>query len=407
MRSRGAGEEGMALLVVMVLMGVMLTAGFAIASTVDTQTSASRSERVRDSAFNLAESALNAQVFRLSDPWPGVGSTGLSGAPLPYGTCTQTSTSSQCPDNASLRSGSSGDLTNATWETTVRDNGPGTTPSSFYSDQSTALQPGYDANNDGKVWVRAEAVAEGHRRTLVALAGVEQQAEDLPHVALIAGRLDIANEGNKVIINANGGQVAVRCTPSLVELTPCLGQKLGGKYTSISDLSRTLTTQIAGTTPQYNYPAPPAMSVEARLREKARAVADGTFYATCPPAAKLTGHVVYVESGTCDYSSNGIVANSPTAPGLLVLERGSVAFGGTTAFYGIVYAANTTNASGALVRTYGNGAVSGGVLIDGPATFAAAAIGLNVGFDLNAFRAVASYGSAGVIQNTWREVRAG
>ena len=47
------------------LMAIMLSVGFAVASTVDTQTSQSRKERERESTFNLAEAALSAQTFIL------------------------------------------------------------------------------------------------------------------------------------------------------------------------------------------------------------------------------------------------------------------------------------------------------------------------------------------------------
>jgi len=399
-----AGEQGIALLVVMVLMTIMLTTGFAIASTVDTQTSASHSERVRDSSFNLAESALNAQIFALAGDWPGIGARPL-GTTLPYGTCTQASPpSSRCPNTADLVGGGSPDLANATWQTTVRDNGAGSTPT-FYSDQSTALQPGYDANNDGKVWVRAQAVAQGHTRTLVALVRSEQQEEDLPHAALIAGSLDITNNGNKELIRANNGLLAVRCTQGLLNIGPCLGHALLPPNGSLAQLLSTLATQITGATPISGYTGGAAMTPEARARLKATAIADGTYYAGCPTAAQLTGHVVYIESGVCSYTSNTQV--NALAPGVLVMSSGTITFGGTTNFYGIVYNANTTGLTTGAVQTQGNAQITGGVLIDGNAQMVVGSSGLNIQFDVNAFRSVASYGSAGVIQNTWREIKPG
>ncbi len=407
MRRTAAGEEGMALLVVMVLMGVMLTTGFAIVSTVDTQTSASRSERVRDSAFNLAESALNAQIFSLGRDWPGFGAAAMPPTTLPYDTCTQATPSSRCPDNASLMQGGSPDLTGATWQTSVRDNGAvgSTTPSKFYSEASSG--PGYDLNRDGRVWVRAQAVAQGRTRTLVALARSEQQEEDLPHAALIAARLNITNNGNKELIRANNGLLAVRCTPELLEAAPCLGHEYGlGKFLNLSDLLGFLSTQITGATPVSGYTGAPAMTAEARARLKATAMANGTYYAGCPTEAQLTGQVVYVESGNCTYNSNAKF-NSALKPGVLIMNAGSITFAGTSNYFGVVYAANTTGLSSAAVQTQGNAQVTGGVLIDGNAQMVVGSSGVNIQFDLNAYRAVASYGSAGVVQNTWREIRAG
>jgi len=399
MNDRRSGEEGMALLVVIVLMGVMLTTGLAVVSTVDTQTRASRVERVRDSAFNLAESALSAQIFALSRDWPGIGR-----ATLPYGTCTQATPSTRCPDNAYLVGGGSPDLAAATWQTSVRDNGAGSAPS-FYSDDSTSLQPGYDANNDGRIWVRAQATAQGRKRTLVALVRSETQEEDIPHGALIAGSMEISNNGNKELIRANNGPVAVRCLLDLTSI--CLGHALSGTTGTLASLTNLLATQITGTTPTTNYQgAVEAMTPEARARLKATAIANGTYYTACPTDAQLTAQVVYVEGVaiTCPYGGNARY-NSPAAPGALILDRATIEFSGTTKFFGVIYGANTT-ANAAVVTTQGNSAlITGGVIIDGSAKMVVGSSGLNINFDVNAFRAVATYGAAGVVQNTWREIR--
>lgn len=396
------GESGFALVTAMVLMAMMLIAGAALAATIDVQTRESRVERVRDGAFNLAESALNAQLFALSRDWPGPGRS-----VAPYGVCTAATPSPRCPDDASLRGGASPDLAGATWETRVRDNGAGSAPD-FYSDPSTLTQPGFDANRDGRVWVRAQAVAQGRTRTLVALVRAETQEEDLPHAALIAGSLAISNNGNKELIRSGGGQVSVRCDPlaPAFRLTPCVGHVV----TSLLDLNGLLTgrlaAQISGTTPVTKAALAAAMTPEARARLKATAIADGTYYTGCPTAAQLTGRLVYIESGDCSYTANGTY-NAPAAPGTLVLGSGSLSLGGTSAFYGVVYNANTGGASAAGVTTQGNAQIVGGVLIDGGAQMVVGSSGLNISFDLNAFRAVASYGAAGIIQNTWREIRAG
>ncbi len=403
MTSIRAREEGMALLVVMVLMSVMLTSGLAILSTVDTQTSASRTERVRDSTFNLAESALNAQIFALSRDWPGLGR-----AMLPYGPCTPStpstpSTAGRCPDHASLVGGASPDLEGATWQTSVHDNGAGV--SSFYSDDSTQLEPGYDVNSDGKVWVRAQGVAEGRKRTLIALVRAEQQEEDLPR-GVIAGSLEISNNGNKELIRGNGGTVAVRCTVSV--LAPlCLGSAVN-TLSKLLQLRSLLTTQITGSTAIEGYSVDDGMTAEARARLKATAISDGTYHDSatgCPTVAQLTGQIVYLSGLNCPYTSNATF-NSVADPGALILDGSTVEFGGTTRYFGVVYAANTTP-GGVAVTTQGDAMINGGVVIDGSARMVVGSSGLNISYDVNAFRAVASYGAAGVIQNTFREIRTG
>jgi len=399
--TRAREESGFALMTVMGVLVLMLSMGISLAAIIDTQSDASSGQRQRDSVFNLAESALGAQVSALARGWPGKG----SGA-NPYAACTQTSTSSRCPDAPTLLRQVSPDVeTGAAWQTSVHDNDVSGS-AAFYSDALVMPRPGYDVNGDGRLWVRASATAKGRTRTLVALVGVEQREEAIPEAALIASRLDITNNGNKPLIGAGGGLVAVRCTPAELDTSPCLGHTFGagnGRYPTLADLLRFLATQISGATPVTNYAGGAAMSPGARERLKATAIADGTYYASCPSAAQLTGKIVYVESGNCSYTGNDQF-NSATAPGVLLLNSGSISFGGTTKFHGVVYAANAADGAGWAVQTMGNALVSGGVIIDGQATMLAGSSGLNIVYDPNAFRAVASYGSAGVLQNTWREI---
>ncbi|MCW3017251.1 MAG: hypothetical protein JWO02_4343, partial [Solirubrobacterales bacterium] len=286
--------------------------------------------------------------------------------------------------------------------TVVRDNGTAGT-ASFYSDSLVLAQPAYDANRDGQLWVRATATAQGKTRTVVALVRAEQQEEDIPHGALISGRLEISNNGNKIMIDGSAGgglpTAVVRCTPALLELSPCLGHGLVGSITSfLSSLGRQLSPNLV----TYGYPGGPAMTAEARARLKATAIANGTYYTSCP--ATLTGAMVYIEAGNCSYTSNSVF-NTPAAPGMVLMATGTLYLGGTVEFNGVIYHANTTNSSADLVQTQGNAQVAGGVLVDGAGTTVVGSSKLNIQLDLNAFRAVKSYGSAGVIQNTWREIR--
>ncbi len=402
MKPRRRGEEGIALMSAIVLMTVMLALGLAVASTVDTQTTQSRAQRVTDGAFNLAESALNAQTFLLnSDPLLGAGWPGLGRATAPYPPCSKNSGPPKCPDDTSLLATTGTDLNGATWQTEVRDNGA-TSAANFYSDTTSAGQPGYDRNGDGQVWIRAKAVAMGRSRVLVALVRVESQEEDLPHVAVIAGAMDISNNGNKELLRGNGGQVAVRC--KVADGGTCLGHPLQGKTNTEEKLLELLATQISGTTPTSGYTGGDGMTPAARARLKGRAVADGTYFTSCPSEAQLTAPVVYIENAIgCSYTSNSVF-NSLTAPGVVVLDHATLGFGGTAEYFGVVYGANT-NGLGTVVSTQGNSQIHGGVVIDGTGALEVGSSGVNIDFNLNAFRAVASYGSAGIVQNSWRELK--
>ena len=389
-----ADDDGWVLLTSIAMLSLMVMLAMALLSIVDTQTGQSRQQRVRETAFNLAEAGLNAQIFSLSRDWPGGGSA-------PYPTCTGTSTSTRCPSDAQIvRLIPTADATGATWQTIVRDNGaPGT--ASFYSDSLVLGQSAYDANRDGQLWVRATATAQGKTRTMVALVRAEPQEEDIPHAALLTGRLAITNMGNKPIIDASaGGGVAtavVRCTPALGEPVVCLGHPVDKQDV----LGKQLTPNLVTT----GYPSTPGMTVEARARLKARAIADGTYFTVCPPT--LTGAVVYIEAaGPCDKNGNDVF-NTASAPGVVVMATGSISLGGTTVFNGVIYHANTAAITTTAVDIQGNARVIGGVIVDGEATTKVGSSKLNIQLSLGAFRAVRSYGSAGVIQNTWREIRPG
>lgn len=405
MRRLRTEQGGWALVTTMVLLGVLTAGGLATATVMDTQTQQSGLERRRESAFNLAEAGLNGQVFAMARDWPGQGMAGN-----PYPTCTPASTGTRCPAASQLQNliGSQDLVNGASWQTIVRDNGASGT-STFYSDSLVLSQPAYDANGDGKLWVRASATAAGKTRTIVALVRTEQQDEEIPHAAVIAGRLEHQNNGNKVIIDATASgsdaTVLVRCDPVALDPLPCLAQPTGASVESLFNwLGNKQQIRPVPTLANTGYDGGPAMTADARERLKARAIADGTYYTGCPTAAQLTGSVVYVEGGACSYTSN-TQFNSAGHPGLLIMASGTLYLGGTTDFYGVIYHPNTAEAGGVLVTTQGNAEVHGGVLIDGNGVLHAGASGTNITLDLNGYSAVKSYGSAGVIQNTWREIK--
>jgi hypothetical protein len=63
-------EDGWVVVTAIVLMAIMLGVGLAVMATADTQSSVSRQERVRESAFNLAEGLLQAESVVLQNNWP-------------------------------------------------------------------------------------------------------------------------------------------------------------------------------------------------------------------------------------------------------------------------------------------------------------------------------------------------
>jgi Tfp pilus assembly protein PilX len=403
---RLSDDRGWALVTAILLMTIMLSTVLGVASYVDGQTKLGATSRKRETAFNLAEAAINMQVYALSRDWPGAGT-----AVVPYPVCTQASTSTRCPNTPSLSNLiSSPDANGVTWQTQVRDNS-GTSPN-FYSDATVLAQNAKDSNADGRLWVRAQATALGKTRTIIELVRVEEEAVDLPHAAVVAGRLDATNSGNKTVVDTTGGTgvngfVGVRCSPFMGEPTPCLDQAQGTAPTTTqakwNDLVQTQISPYAGHV-QTGYVLDQAMTDMARERLRLRAVADGTYYLTCPPTLP-TGTVVYIETGNCSYASNTTM-NSPTKPGLLLVNSGTITMGGTGDYWGVIYAVNAQRSTGPVLTLNGSGTLHGGVFVDGLGVVVAGGTSKNnIKYEDSALSAIKGYGSAGLIQNTWREIK--
>ena len=217
-----------AVMVITMMVGV----GLAIFSTVGTQQSESRKERNRDSAFNLAESALYSQAFILSKNWPNANTN-------PGWTCTQAVTvDGLCPSYSSLQNSVAGasiaDLsTGIQWRIQVRDNAGQTDYVTDPASSSyTPNQPAFDNDKDHRLWVRADAWSQGKERSLVALLQLEQFKEPFPQNVITAGHFQTDNQGNKALINtqgdsATGSQVVVHCVntdPSCADYNSDKGQ---------------------------------------------------------------------------------------------------------------------------------------------------------------------------------------
>jgi Tfp pilus assembly protein PilX len=405
-RERICDEQGWALVTAMLLMAIMLSTILGVANYVDGQTKLGAISRKRETAFNYAEAAMNMQVYALSRDWPGAGQS-----TTPYPVCTPASSTSRCPNATELANLiASPDATGVTWTTQVHDNG-GTSPN-FYADSAVLAQPAYDANADGRMWVRAQVTARGKTRTIVELVRVEEEALDLPHAAVVAGRFVSTNSGNKTVVDTTNGSgangfVGVRCTVVLNESSACLDQPLGTSPTQNQakwdSLVQTQISPYAGHV-QTGYVSTNAMSQFTRDQLKARAIADGKYFATCP-ATWPSGPVVWIESGNCSYSSN-VTINSQAQPGLLLVNNGTLTLGGTGDYWGVIYCVNAQNSSGVVLSLNGSGTLHGGVFADGNGIVSAGGTSNNnIKYEDSSLSAVKGYGSAGLIQNTWREIK--
>jgi hypothetical protein len=406
MKKKLTAERGNVLVTAILLMSIMLSVGIAVASTVDTQTVQSRKERERESTFNLAEAALSAQTFIL-----GRRGTGTVGNPYPAAGCPGDGTSFFCPSTTNLLQSYTGDAsqvdfaTNPIWKTDVLDDADAAgNPVTFWKDEFLAdtTWPRYDKDDNRHVWVRSEATVRGHKRAIVAWVKIEDRIVSFPQYAVLSGYLHGKNSGGhggRPLVNSTGSLgIAVRCNAppqsTCIDLNPTKGPQLQppGNY-------------------QLSYPSSTAIGDDELAALEDVAKANGTWYATCP--ANPNGDVVYVKNaGTCRYTNSAPApaggskcCNTSTNPGLYILERGTVDFGGNIEFWGVIYNANLDNSSGErLVETSGTAAVHGGVLVDGNGGVYAGSSGDNIVYNAFSFSDIKAVGTAGVVQNTWREI---
>ena len=412
--SRQHGEQGSVLVIAIILVALMLSLGTASIAFVDGQTHRAAEQRARETALNLAEGVLYSQGFALARAWPG---NAFSGGSVPV-TCTSAIVQTLCPDPNTLAAANSSapaaaNFANAdaafetSWWTRVRDNG-GPLADSYSSDSADAPQSGtnaasgaaytcpgpckWDANGDLKLWVQSQAIVRGRPRNIVGLLRREQFSENFARNGVTAGSVRLTNSGNKTIIDATGSQVVVRCTST-------------GPSCTDYDAAK---SQILPSTIIRDPAAPSGMTAEqvARFKAAAQSANPSTYHTSCPPG--LSGAIVVIDvaaSTTCT-DANSEVYNTPTKPGIAIMLRGGFALKGT--FHGLVYMRNEQGSSGPVLTLQANSLVIGSVAIDGAGGLVAGQASGNqptVRYDPRAFNGLTTYGTAGLVQNTWRELR--
>jgi hypothetical protein len=394
-------QEGSALITAVLVMMLCLMVGFTAMSTVDIQQSQSRGERERESSFAVGEGALNAQIFMLSTEWPAT-------AQLARPRCTQATTAmAKCPDPGTLADGFQGADYNEglEWSTEIHDNvagGAGDAPDQFYDDATVRTRPGYDSNGDGLMWVRAQSVTAGRRRTMVALIRAERLDTLFPRNVITANRLSVSNNGNKTMVQTNGSYLILRC-----------GNGAGGQLPTEQCQDWGRAVHVGPNATVDVVPAQrPGLSPETIERMREFAKANGTYYANgCP---SLAGEIVFLESANCAYTGNS-VWNTAAKPGVLIIGSGTLSLSGNTTYYGVVYHVNGSDGigtpiNGTVLTLHGNGCVFGSVVVDGAgglqigSSSGASKCDGNVGFNANAANNLRAYGTAGIVQNSFREI---
>ncbi len=409
-RERGGGEEGFALVTSIMILVIAGLFALAITQTVNVETHQSGNEVSGEAAFNLAQSALEAEALQLQQAWPG------SAAKAYPTTCNQSSTpTTGCPGTAltsSFNSTYSGpNYSSPTWSVEVIDDSGGNP--NFYADTLSVNPTTWDANGDGRLWVRAQTTDGSQKKIVVEQIVRQNQVVTLPQNVITAGGVFTSNSGNKVIIEGKDsssglvGQVAVRCSATQVVYgSTCLGWN-----DSKNQLDPANDYQASYVDPNGGYSTLSATQLAAL---KQTAISNGTYYPTgsCPPAG--AAGVVYVENANCTYQSN-TTWNSPTSPGAIIFASGTLTFNGGLFFYGIVYMADgqgsvptsgpctaAQQGSGAVFTVHGGGQLYGGIFVDKCGIVDAGDQKFDVNYSSNAFGGLKTIVTPDEAKNTFR-----
>lgn len=445
----------MAVIILFVILGI----GIALLATSDSQQRSASNQQGGESAYALAEAALNAQILELSLKWPTQqDSPSPSSSGTNYGypsSCNAASNGySYCPTASDLSTaypvssgtcpaGTQGDgwsssssVTNG-WTTYVRDAGTsGSSTSSLFSSSAEQSAAPYDLTGSanpaagGFVWVRAVGIVNCHAAVVITKVADQIIGLNFPKYVLNANSFTISDSGQKDVLNTqdtsgNTSQISLRCVGD------------GGLPPNSTCASVQNSNQIAPTTNYSTSPAPtPTLSASQLAAAKALAIEENTYIPASTPcssinASQLQGQVVYIEGNSSCYGNGGIQIQSnstfnapPLSPGLLIIVNGSISFAGNSTFYGVIYAVDQANYSGTVVNLGGTTTVIGGVAVDGSGQVA-----LNLGssgngtvactdtgssnkcgdleFNAAAFNGLVGFAGAAPVPNTFRQLPAG
>ena len=407
---RAGDNDGFAVVTAIVILTVMTGLGLGLLLLTDSQQKASGREQAGETAFNVAEAALNAQIGQISRSWP-------SSATETRCTAETTTETNGCPSKKSLEVGypngassncpagaqkdAWGSANTNEWTTYVRDD-LGESPVFNSTTESSAAT--YDANANNKVWVRSVGVVQCRRVVIVALAAAQIVSTTFPQSAISANWFETSNSGNKVIVDTKGkasqaGGVSMRCsgftgTEKEIEEQCKKWDKVHGQ------VSPDTTTVSAN----------PSSAFTAAQREalKTQAKQAGTYFAagTCPNSLEaLKGKPTYVEGSAaspCELSFNGGIGNSEKSPGFLVIQYGTLHLNGKAEFFGTVYAVNAQNSSGVVVEVHGEATVTGSIVVDGNGGISFGSSKVNFIYDPTAVNELKTYAGASATRNSFR-----
>lgn len=403
-------EHGFALITGILVLTVI--AGLALSLIVLTNNGqkAALREQASESAFNVAEAALSAQIGQLSRAWPAEKETKYESRCV-EATSTETN---GCPTssilNASYPSASPsscqgkppadswGSSATNKWTTYVRDDVEGA--SAPFNSEVEKNAASWDANGDGKVWVRSVGLVQCRMVVLVTLVSRESLAVPFPHDVLVADWFETRNNGGHrgrgYIIDTKGessqtSNVSVRCSPAAPEGKQCAEYEKGNK----EQVGPGEVVEEKGTSP-----AIPATTL-ASLRKEAEA--EGTYDAPgqCPKGLPV-GKLVYVEGPCKIEGGKNEVANSLASPGFLIIVNGTLTMGGSSKFYGVIYGLDQQGSNNYVVRLEGSAEVNGAIIVDGSGGVSLSSSGTNLVYNPTAIEGLKTSAGAAATRNSFR-----
>lgn len=408
-----AEESGSALIAGIIVLMVVMMLGSVALQYANAQTHQTRNERAGEAAFNVAESALQAEGALLGSSWP---STSAAAWPV----CTQSSTSSStCPESAiseGFNQTYAGSVYQSpTWSVQlIDDNVSGVADGNYYSDSilTNAGLAHYDSNADNKLWIRASATIAGQTRTVVSQISRQSYVIDLPQNVITSGGVTTSNNGNKIIIEAKdstsglSGTVDVRCNPS--GGSPNYGDPCAGWDPKHGQLDPANNYTLGYVDPTSSYQTLSTGELEA-LRQSAQF--GGTYYptGTCPTFG--TTGVLFIENANCSYTSNA-QWGSDTNPVAIIVATGTLTINASQ-IYGIVYLANgqgsaptsglcTSALQNTVANIGGSGSIHGALFIDKCGTANVGDKAFDIAYDTAVFNGFRTYATPSLALSTFR-----
>lgn len=446
-RAHHRNQAGWVLVVAVSVMALILLLGLATLSLVDGQQQQNRKQRVRESSFNLAEGMLYSSSQLLARNWP-------SKSAQAFPDCTQAtaSTVTLCtnPATVTAATGASnpvfggvdfGRSGTVNWTVEVRDNGNNNGDQLANYDKATAngtqrkcskagvtvsgcpaaggttttCNPtagtvcSWDFNGDNQIFVRSEAQVLGtttveHRRRIVALLKLETRAASFNSSVVQASWLISTNQGkNKTMVDASGSAgtpstIVLTCNPATQPNCPDPAMKSTDRN-QINPPDRFVTNQPATTTlSQDDY--------DNLLVDKVWNDSTGCPDKDTPSDWAGTVILDFSSASTnCKIAANMQINAPPAKGGFLIINCGTVEMLGTSDFYGVIYGRNTCgNTATAVVNLGGGGVVHGGVTVENGGGVSVGGKEGSITYDPNEFGGGTVVGTAGLVQNTWREL---